>query len=1075
LKKSAGWNEFLRNYLQVLRLNNQAMSKVPAKLLLAILVAVGSIRAQTPTGSISGVVTDPTGAQMAAALIRITNRDSGLTRNLTTSAEGDYSAAALPSGVYKVTVEAAGFSVLERTATVEAGTTTTVNLTLQIGGVSEEMKVYDAAPLIHYEQHQVGGLVSRAQIENLPLNGRNFLDLAKLEPGVTNPIRGSNNRVFVPVLGAGLSTSPRIGFTRVTVDGGDIAIPGTIGAALQVSQEVVQEFQISTVNFDLATSVTTDGAINIVTRSGGNQYHGSGFYFYRDHNLSAYPGLQRDPSNPDPFFQRQQFGYQIGGPIRRDRAFFFTSYEHNNQRGVLSVQPRTPEFVPLGGIFPSPFVGNQFNIRGDVRLSSNHNAFVRYTHDGNSLFAPALAANNPPLPSGWSRTKNEADQSLAALTSVLSPRLVNDLRISYFFIKTSEIPASAADCPGCLGVGGPRINISGAGVMFGTARRILTPGHRYQVTESLVWHKRDHRLRFGFDWEHSNFSAEVVDQEPAAIELYSPSDTRTLNPAIHLPSSFLTLDDILQLPLKSFSTSVGPGLAAIERGFHTYRVMDLYRLYVADTWRTGPRLTVNYGLAWSYEPNSLNTDLTKPKLLTAILGPNGLSPPHAQTANFAPTIGFAWMPTRDGKTVIRGGAGRYFDPVSFNSANIGIERIALSPVGTGRRNTPGSAIFYQSDILHFSGILNFPRIPTTFTAANLLTILPDIRAHLLSQLNPNNHDFTFRNIDLDKTDQNLSDPLYETPYALHFSLGVQRELARDMVLSADFVWRRFLHTFIPAIDYNRFNSTHGPVIPLCPQGQKNDLTLGCSNGAVTFDNTSGIAVYKGLLVRIEKRFSSRTQLLVSYALSSYKGSNGATGLGTGFNNDDWFENYGSLPTDLRHILNLSGFVDLPARFQVSLSTSAYSRPPFSVYVNGMDFNGDGTQNDLLPGTRVNQFNRGPGKDDLVRLVEFYNQAFAGRMFGGKTAPHLTLPSHYAFNDGFFTQDLRLSRTFSLDRERIRFVLLGEVFNLFNIANLVQYDGNIQNSATFGQPGARFSQIFGSGGPRAFQFGARISF
>jgi hypothetical protein len=1051
------------------------MSKVPAKLLLAILVAVSSARAQAPTATIAGVVTDPAGAAVAGASLSITNRDSGLTRKLTTSAEGDYSAAALPSGVYKVAVEAAGFSVLERTATVEAGTTTTVNLTLQIGGVNEEMKVNDAAPLIHYEQHQVGGLVSRAQIENLPLNGRNFLDLAKLEPGVTNPIRGSNNRVFVPMLGAGLSTSPRIGFTRVTVDGGDIVIPGAIGAALQVSQEDVQEFQISTVNFDPSTGVTTDGAINIVTRSGGNQYHGGAFYFYRDHNLSAYPALQRDPSNTDPFFQRKQFGYSVGGPIRKDRVFFFTGYERNDQRGVLSIQPGTPEFAPLGGIFPTPFLGNQFNIRGDVRLNSNHNAFVRYTHDGNSLFAPALAANNPPLPSGWSSIRNRADQSLVALTSVLSPRVVNDLRFSYFLIKTSETPASAADCPGCLGVGGPRINISDAGVMFGTARRILAPGHRYQLTESLVWQKRDHRLRFGFDWEHSSLSANVVDQEPAAIELYSPSLTRLLNPAIHLPSSFLTLDDILQLPLKSFSTSVGPGLAAIERGFRTYRVMDLYRLYAADTWRISPRLTANYGLAWSYEPNSLNTDLAKPKLLTAILGPNGLSPARAQTANFAPTVGFAWMATGDGKTVIRGGAGRYFDPVSFNSANIEIERIALSPVGTGRRSTPGSAIFYQSDILHFSGILNFPRIPTTFTAANLLTILPDIRAHLLSQLNAGNRDFTFRNIDFDKTDQNLSDPLYETPYALHLNLGVQRELARDMVLSADFVWRRFLHTFIPSIDYNRFNSAHGPVIPLCPQSQKNDLTLACSNGPVTFDSTSGIAEYKGLLVRLEKRFLRGTQLLVSYALSSYKGSNGATGLGTGFNNDDWFENYGPLPIDLRHILNLSGFVDLPSRFQVSVSTSAYSRPPFSVYMNGFDFNGDGTQNDLLPGTKVNQFNRGPGKDDLLRLVEFYNQVFAGKTIGGKTAPHLTLPSHYGFNDGFFTQDLRLSRTFSLDRERIRFVLLGEVFNLFNIASLVQYDGNIANPATFGQPGARFSQVFGSGGPRAFQLGARVSF
>ncbi len=560
------------------------------------------------------------------------------------------------------------------------------------------------------------------------------------------------------------------------------------------------------------------------------------------------------------------------------------------------------------------------------------------------------------------------------------------------------------------------------------------------------------------------------------MTLYSPRQVRNFNatvpPAaqIPLPSSFFTLDDILRLPLQKFSTSVGSGFVPF-RDFRKYRRIDLYRLYAADTWRIGSRLALNYGLAWSYEPNSLNTDLTKPKLLTAILGANNLNPPRAQTANFSPTIGFAWEATRDGKTVIRGGAGRYFDPVSFNSVNIANERLALSPAGTGRRVVPGSAIG-----LDFSN-----GVPTRYTAADLLTILPSIRAELLRQLNPDNRDFTFRNIDVDKTAQNLSDPFFETPYALHFSLGVQRELLRDLVLSVDFVRRRFLHNFISGqlvIDYNRFNTAR-QVIPTCSPAQRNDVTAVCSNGQITFDNTTGIAQYKGLLMRLEKRFSRRTQFLASYALGSYTGTNGPGGVqfpGTGFNNDNWFESSGPLPTDRRHILNLSGVVDLPRKFQVSFSVSAYSRPPFSVYVRGIDFNGDGTQDDLLPGTRVNQFNRGLGKDDLALLVAQYNQQFAGKpTASGPIAPRLTLPANYSFNDNFFSQDVRLSRTFSLGSEHVRLVLIGEVFNLFNTANQIQYSGNIADTAAFGQPGARFSQVFGSGGPRAFQFGARISF
>ena len=1053
------------------------MTRIGAQLLLTALLAIGSARAQAPSGTIAGVVSDPSGTPIAGARVRVTNRDSGLTRSLTTSAEGDYGAAALPPGVYHLIAEAEGFGLLERTATVETGTTTTLNLTLRVGEISEQVTVDTAAPLIQYDHHQVGGLVSREQIENLPLNGRNFLELAKLEPGVANPT-STGNRTFVPVLGTGIFNPPRIGNTRVTVDGASVVSIGTIGTALQLSQEVVQEFQLSTVNFDISTSLTSNGSINIVTRSGGKDFHGSIFYFYRDHNLAAYPGLGRDANNPDPFFQRNQFGYQVGGPIVRNRVFFFTSFERNDQRGVLSVQPRTPEFASLGGVFSSPSLADQFNLRLDARLHPDHNAFVRYTHYKNNSFG----GGGNTLPSGWSRSEGWTDQSMTGLTSVLSSNVVNDLRISYFFTSEAETPASAEDCQGCLGVGAPSITIPNAGVTLGNARRASSVGRRYQLTDSLVWQNGGHRLRFGFDWEHAAQSSQLFTNEPATIQLYSPQEVRNFNataPAaaqIPLPSSFLTLNDILRLPLRSFLTGVGSGLD-LQRDFRKHRIIDLYRLYAANTWRVGPRLTVNYGLAWSYEPHSLNTDLTKPQLLTAILGPDGLNPPAAQKTVFSPTVGFTWVATRDGKTVIRAGAGQFFDPVSFNNANITRERLALSPAGTGRRaNIPGSAIFFQGRLLDFSQRL------TMFTGADLLSILPGIRADLLRQLNPENRDFTFRNIDLDKTAQNLYDPFYETPYALHFNLGTQVELAPGLVVSADLALRRFLHVFLGGIDYNRFNRRMGglqrPVIPRCTAARRNDLTEVCSAGPITFDNTTGIAEYKGLLMRLEKRFSRRTQFLASYALGSFKGSNGPGNVdpGTGFNNDDWFENYGPLPTDLRHILNLSGFVELPRRFQLSFSVSAYSRPPFSAFVSGVDFNGDGTQNDLLPGTHVNQFNRGLGRGDLARLVERYNQEVAGKPLpNGQPAPRLTLPADYSFNDNFFTQDLRLSRTFPLRGERVRLVLFGEVFNLLNTANLVGYGGNLANPAEFGQPGARSTQVFGSGGPRAFQFGARFSF
>jgi hypothetical protein len=1046
----------------------------PLSAVLALVFLTGAgASAQTPSGAIVGGVTDSTGAMIAGARVAVVNHETGQSRDLATSADGRYTAEALLPGSYRVAVKANGFKRLERMVIVEAGTTTTVDLPMEVGGVTDTVTVARAVPLLRHDHHQIAGLVGRGQIERLPLNGRNFLELAKLEPGVTNPARLNDNRTFVSFLGAGLQTIPRIGYTRVTIDGANVVTPGTAGVLFQVSQDVVQEFQIATVNFDSATSLASNGAINIVTRSGGNEYRGVGFAYHRDHRLAAYPALRRDAANPDPSFRRDQFGFQFGGPIRAERAFFSASYERTDQRGVISVQPRTPEFAALGGIFPAPYVGDQFSVRSDLNISSAHSAFARYTRDDNDALAGAINV----LPSAWQRRTNELAQTVVGVTSVLSDNVVNDVRISYFSFETASGPPGARDCPGCFALGASMIRIPEAAIAVGNADTFSFGGRRYQATESLLWQRGNHRLRFGFDWEHvTNTQFDV--REPARITLWAPARVRQLAPTIPLPATFTTVADILRLPLQTMETSVGPGGVA-WREFGSHRVLDLYRMYASDTWRIGQRVTVNGGLSWSYEPNALNHDLTKPALLAPILGADGLKPPKAQVGNLSPTVGFAWTPARDGKTVVRGGAGRYFDPAaSTNYNNLANERLQLAPLGTGRIDVPGSRIAW------LSGTLDFTRQPTSFTGADLLVALPAIRADLLASRNPDNRDFATRNIDLGKRGENLYDPSYQTPYAIHVGLGVQREVAGSFVVSADVVWKRFIHTFINGIDYNRWNSARGPVVPACAAEQRDDVTAVCSSGNFYFDTTIGRARYRGLLVRAEKRYSRRTQFLVSYALGSYVGTNG-TGTGTsenpggrvfGFNNDDWFGNYGPLPTDQRHVLNVSGFVDLPWRFQLAFSIAAYSRPPFAPYVLGLDFNGDGTRDDLLPGTSVNRFGRGLDESDLEKLVDAYNQQFAGRITaGGQTAPAVTLPATYSFDDDFFTQDVRVTHAVPLGSDRVRLMLFGEVFNLLNTANLVQFSGNLANTATFGEPGGRFTQVFGSGGPRALQFGARLSF
>ena len=986
--------------------------RTPALLLVLVWFVAGAVQGQTPAGAIAGVVSDRTGALLTDVRILIVNRHTGHSRTVDTSAEGVYVATGLAPGLYRVTVQAAAFKPLDRDVGVEAGTTTTVDVSLELGEISERVTVAATVPLIRRSEHQVGGVVSRAQIESLPLNGRNFLELARLEPGVSNTTRLVDGRTFVSSLGGGLQTIPRIGATRVTIDGGNVTTPGTAGVLLQVSQDVVQEFQMATVNFDPGAGLTSNGAINIVTRSGTNTFQGSGFYFYRDHRLAAYPGLTRDPRNPDPSFERRQFGSYAGGPLRRDRAFFFASFERTNQVGVVSVQP-LGRLAALGGIFQTPYTGNQISLRGDVRLHRNHSAFARYTYDRNSTFANLGPQG---LPSSWSTRTNQTEQRLAALTSVLSPRLVNDLRFSHFPTTTAVTSATADDCPNCFGLGAVRTIVENTGVIFGSnTGSILSSGARYQLTDSLSWQHGSHGLRFGFDWEHSTASAVFTYPNLGEITLFSPDNVHDVAPHLPVPSAFTTSQDIWQLPFRQLAMTVGGG-PMLWSDFREHRVADFYRLYFADTWRARSRLTLNLGVGWSYEPNALNHDLTKPALLAPILGAGGLRPPAPQTGSVSPTLGFVWTATADGRTVVRGGAGRYFDPAgSTNAVNLGIERGLLSPLGTGSLERSGANIVHDGRPLMFLQ-------PTSLTGAQVVALLPAIEADLLRSINPGNQDFAVRNINRTKEGRNIYDPDYATPYAVHASMGVQRELAGGLVMSADVAWKRFLHTYINGIDYNRWFGTRGPVVPRCAtEAEKNDVHAGCSNGPMYFDTTSGRARYLGLLLRLEKRLSHRTQFLGSYALGSFVGSNG-TGTGTseaaggrwfGFNNDNWLENDGPLPTDLRHILHVSGVVELPWRLQIAVAVSAASAPPVAPYVGGMDFNGDGTVNDLLPGTTVNQFGRDLGRDDLARLIDDYNQQYADRLTaGGQRAPRLVLPEDYSFSDSLFTQDLRLTRTFS---------------------------------------------------------------
>jgi hypothetical protein len=316
---------------------------------------------------------------------------------------------------------------------------------------------------------------------------------------------------------------------------------------------------------------------------------------------------------------------------------------------------------------------------------------------------------------------------------------------------------------------------------------------------------------------------------------------------------------------------------------------------------------------------------------------------------------------------------------------------------------------------------------------------------------------------------------YRAPYSEHASIGIQREVRNDFVVSADFVFRQYMHQIIRDTDLNHYYSKNGPVIPACQGAQAIDPTAQCSTGVIQGILSGARSHYKGLLLKANKRFSHRTAGQLSYAYSHQIGLNGLV------DDYNWFATWG--PQAGHQILTGSLVADLPWGFQVSGITSFASVGPIEPTISGVDLNGNGaygageTGGSPLPGIGYNQFNISAGKSQLIQLVNQFNQNYAGTSSPttGPISP-ISLPATWSFPRSYNSQDLRVTKTFHLGTERLQLKLIGECFNIFNIANLGGYSYNLtSDSGGFGVPGSRAGNIFGSGGPRAFQVAARFTF
>jgi hypothetical protein len=525
------------------------------------------VLAQQPTGGVEGKVTDPSGAVISGATVTLSQEKTGFERSMTTTGDGGYRFTQLVPGAYNLSVTAQGFKKTNVTAvTVEVGQNTPLDVALTVGGVGETVEVQGGEAQIDRVDQTIDGVVNTVQIANLPLNGRNFLDLARLEPGAETVDGAGIDPTKANYTGVSLGSQTGRS-TQIAIDGGSV-VDNIVGTTVQnFSQEIIEEFQVGISNQDVSSGASSTGVVNVISKSGSNDFHGNAYIYWRDDGFAAFPALNRledtDLSdNVDVFtaesvpFDREQFGGSIGGPIVNDKAFFFFNTEYNNQDSVSIFSIPGGRIVGFNGAGAQPFNELTITARVDWTLNDKHKVFGRYSHDDNDQIVPYEGGSGI-LPresvsgifsSNSQAVTNRSDGFVVGLTSVITSNVVNDLRYNYNNFK-NDIEPDPASAPGS-----PEIRvIEGADQSWKSGTNYITPQitiqKRNQVRDDLSWQWHDHTFRFGINYERTAISGQFAFAKPARIRLYSPFEAGI--------TSVSTEEDFLNLPVRDISWGIG--------------------------------------------------------------------------------------------------------------------------------------------------------------------------------------------------------------------------------------------------------------------------------------------------------------------------------------------------------------------------------------------------------------------------------------------------------------------------------------------------------------------------------------
>ena len=1053
-------------------------------MLLAVRVELVFPQASISTAEIRGQVTDPNGGTVAGATIKITESSKGTTRTVKSNESGTYVILSLQPGVYSMKVEADGFVTQNFTdIRLNVGQVANLPVDLGVGGLQAEVNVAAGAEIVEVERTQQSSVINERQISSLPINRRNYLDFAMLTPGVSSAekINDSTDHRVAQTPQSGLSFGGNNGRgNSIMVDGA--STDTNAGASREVlGQEAVQEFQVNRNSYNAEYGGAFGGVVNIVSKTGSNEWHGSMFGYFRNNKFDARNAFDFNPDGISPF-NRQQYGGSIGGPIHKDKTFLFAAFEGLNQkqtafvnllndpnlfnltpgqtslfnfldavpnfaplaaglRGAISAKTSTVElFQNASGQFPFDYYDMVGSLRIDHTMSATDSGYVRFntaaSHTENQAAGALTAVSR-------GRTFDSfTGGALLSETHLFNPTTINEVKAQFSYLNYDVIPNDMI---------GPELNIDGFG-NFG--REIFLPAYayerRYEIADNLSLVRAAHTWRVGGLYQAVQ---NVTDTQTyfggrfnfgAALPLIALTPSAVRAPLV----TFLTqqgradLIGVLNTPISALQAFNANAPIVYQQGFGESNYGSWSKrtsFYAQDSWKLRPNLTLNYGVRYYIEANA--------------------EPMPTSYTNIQPRLGFSWDPRHNGKTAIRGGYGIFVGSIDNQIVNVvnelsGLGRpgdinIVLATATSNSLGLPTSIQLYQT--LLAQGIIG----KRTITAADLAQfgVVPGPGRPLEVRFGVG--------------------PNYRNPTTQQASLAVQRNLGAGYGVEVSYLFSRGAH-LTRSHDINEFKSS-GPISPLSGTstfirfpgaGQTSDFINPLRLQDNQYESTANSFYHAGT-IQLTKRFSNNHTINANYTYSK------AIDEVTDFNSDFSAQN----PLDLRAERSLSAFdqrhrfvfsslfrspmtgkgvvARLLSDWTLSPIFIAGSGRPFNV-VLGIDANGDGVSTRDRPCVR-----EGAGQPCI---------------------PNSNVGRNVGHGAPFYNVDMRLARRFGIMENKYVEVTF-EAFNLFNHTNFTGINNVIGTTPlTSGRPlgieglAPTMPFAFTSAAPaRQLQFGARFNF